>query len=74
MTNVLVEAGLLPLAQLSRAEQLTHAESRAQRALARLPLTLAPITPSPRATGARARVKLRAGPGGALGFHRARSS
>jgi tRNA/tmRNA/rRNA uracil-C5-methylase (TrmA/RlmC/RlmD family) len=71
MTNILVEAGLLPLAELPRAEQRAHAESRAVRALARLPLTLTPLVPSPRETGARARVKLRAGPGGALGYHRA---
>jgi tRNA/tmRNA/rRNA uracil-C5-methylase (TrmA/RlmC/RlmD family) len=71
MTDLLVEAGLLPLAGLSRAEQRAHAEERARRALARVPLTLAPLVPSPRDTGARARVKLRAGPGGALGYHRA---
>jgi tRNA/tmRNA/rRNA uracil-C5-methylase (TrmA/RlmC/RlmD family) len=35
-----------------------------------LAVEVAPVGPSPRATGSRARVKLRAGPGGRLGFHR----
>jgi 23S rRNA (uracil1939-C5)-methyltransferase len=71
----LVEAGLLPLAHLPRAEQIARAQARAAEALARgrLDVQVAPIVPSPRETGARARLKLRADDRGRLGFHRAGS-
>ncbi len=69
----LVEAGLLPLALLPRAEQRARAHARAAEALARgrLDVEVAPIVASPRETGARARLKLRADAAGRLGFHRA---
>lgn len=62
---------LLPLAHLPYAEQLARREERVRHALDRAGLRapIAPIVPSPRRTGARARVSLRVGPGGALGFH-----
>lgn len=73
MNDLLAETGLLPLVDLPRAEQLAAVQAHAAKALGRLPLTLAPLVPSPRPTGARARTKLHVGPGGQLGFHRAGS-
>jgi hypothetical protein len=66
------EAGLLPLAHLPVAEQLSLREARVREALsrARLNVEVSPIVPSPRAEGARARVRLRADRSGRLGFHR----
>lgn len=71
----LVEAGLLPLALLPRAEQLARAYARTADAFARsrLGVEIAPIVASPRETGSRARLKLRADSDGRLGFHRAGS-
>ncbi len=73
--HILAELGLLPLATLPRAEQIARAEARVHQAFARIQptVTIAPIVPSPRGTGARARVKLRADARGRLGFHAARS-
>lgn len=63
---------LLPLAHLPYAEQLVAREERVRGALARagIDAPVRPIVPSPRESGARARVALKVGPGGELGFHR----
>lgn len=68
----MAEDPLLPLAGLPYSEQLALREARVRQALARagLDAPVAPIVPSPRASGARARVSMKGGPGGALGFHR----
>lgn len=68
----LVDAGLLPLDDLPYDEQLRLRHGLVERALrnARLDVEVAPIVPSPRTSGARARVKLRADRDGRLGFHR----
>jgi tRNA/tmRNA/rRNA uracil-C5-methylase (TrmA/RlmC/RlmD family) len=73
--QLLSRLGLLPLATLPRAEQRARAEARVRQAFARVqpPVTIAPIVASPRETGARARVKLRADAQGRLGFHAAGS-
>lgn len=65
-------AGVLPLADLSIEEQLARRQARVEEALrrGRIQADVRPIAPSPRAVGARARVKLRAGPEGRLGFFR----
>ena len=72
MPHPLVEAGILPLAEIPYGEQLALRRDRVVRALSRLPIDVevAPIVPSPRETGARARVnvKLR---DGVVGFHAA---
>lgn len=62
---------LLPLAHHPYGEQLVHRAGRLRQALDRAGLrpTIAPIVPSPRESGARARVNLRVGPGGVLGSH-----
>lgn len=72
MPHPLAEAGVLPLAGLPYAEQLARREALVCEALrrGRIGANVRPIVPSPREEGARARVKLRVGPGGALGFHR----
>jgi 23S rRNA (uracil1939-C5)-methyltransferase len=66
------EAGLLPLAHLPVDEQLATREERVRTAFrnARLTVDVLPIVPSPRSTGARARMRLRADGRGRLGFHR----
>lgn len=65
-------AGILPLADLSVDEQLARRQARVEEALrrGRIRADILPIVPSPLQVGARARVKLRAGPDGRLGFHR----
>jgi 23S rRNA (uracil1939-C5)-methyltransferase len=72
MPHPLAEAGVLPLADLPYEEQLARREAMVHEALrrGRIPAAVSPIRASPRHTGARARVKLKVGPGGALGFHR----
>jgi tRNA/tmRNA/rRNA uracil-C5-methylase (TrmA/RlmC/RlmD family) len=72
MPSLLVDVGLLPLADLPYDEQLARREELVRDALRRghVATEIGTIVPSPRTTGARARVKLRVGPGGALGFNR----
>jgi 23S rRNA (uracil1939-C5)-methyltransferase len=72
MPHPLADAGILPLADLPYPEQLARREELVREAFrrGRIDADVLPIVPSPRETGARARVKLRVGPGGALGFHR----
>jgi len=72
MPSPLVDVGLLPLADLPYDEQLARREGFVRDALRRghVDADISPIVPSPCTTGARARVKLRVGPGGALGFNR----
>ncbi|MDP2311826.1 MAG: RsmD family RNA methyltransferase [Pseudomonadota bacterium] len=72
MSSPLVEVGILPLADLPYAEQLARREAIVRDALVRghISADVAPIVPSPRIVGSRARVKLRVGPKGALGFSR----
>lgn len=67
--------GPLPLAHLPYEEQLTLRRARVAEAFARgrLPVEPAPIVPSPRITGARARVQLHAARDGRLGFFAPRS-
>ncbi len=72
MPSALVDAGLLPLADRPYAETLSAkhhfvAEAFRRRGLAAV---VAPVVASPLQWGARARVKMRGGPGGRLGFHR----
>jgi tRNA/tmRNA/rRNA uracil-C5-methylase (TrmA/RlmC/RlmD family) len=66
------EAGVLPLADLPRDEQLARLEARVRDALrkGRIDVDVSPLFPSPRATGSRARVTLKSGPGRRLGFFR----
>lgn len=66
------ESGILPLADLTPEDQLARRQARVEEAFrrGRLRVDVRPIVPSPRTTGARARVKLRPGPDGHLGFHR----
>ncbi len=72
MSSALVESGIAPFADLPLAEALATKRSFVERALARrhLPGTVSPVVPSPRPAGSRARVKLRVGPSGELGFSR----
>lgn len=72
MASPAVEAGILPLHDMEYREQLRWRRGRVAAALARLGLAeaVAEVVPSERTSGYRARVKLRGGPGGALGFHR----
>lgn len=72
MPHPLVDAGLLPLADLPYAETLERKRRWVEDAFRwrKLEGEVRPTVPSPRPTGARARVKLRAGPGGKLGFFR----
>jgi tRNA/tmRNA/rRNA uracil-C5-methylase (TrmA/RlmC/RlmD family) len=65
-------AAILPLAGLAEDEQRELRRQRVVRALAarRLVADVPLPVPSPRPHGWRARVKLRRGPGGRLGFHR----
>lgn len=72
MPHPLVDAGILPLADLPYSEQLARREEIVREAFrrGRVDAEIRPIVPSPRTEGARARVKLRVGAGGALGFHR----
>lgn len=72
MSDPLIDAGLLPLGDLPYAEQLPRREERVRVALGRAGLDLAPapMVPSPRMDGYRARVRLHGGPDGRLGFHR----
>jgi 23S rRNA (uracil1939-C5)-methyltransferase len=70
MPSPLVELGILPLADHPYADQLRIREDRVRDAFrkGRLDVDVLPIVPSPLPRGARARVKLRVGPKGALGF------
>lgn len=72
MPSALVAAGLLPLADRPYAETLSVKHHFVAEALRRrgLPGVVAPVVGSPLQWGARARVKMRGGPGGRLGFHR----
>ncbi|GDX83117.1 hypothetical protein LBMAG42_49280 [Deltaproteobacteria bacterium] len=72
MSSPLVLAGLLPLADRPYDETLRDKHRFVAEAFRRrgIEVEVAPVVPSPRALGARARVKLRVGPGGALGFFR----
>ncbi len=72
MPHPLADAGILPLADLPYAEQLARREESVREALrrGRVDAEVLPIVPSPRVEGSRARVKLKVGPGGALGFNR----
>ena len=71
MPNPLAEAGILPLADLPYDVQLARRGAIVEDTLrrGRIDATVRPIVPSPLTEGARARVKLRVGPGGALGFN-----
>lgn len=68
----IADAGLLPLAHLPVEAQLRAREARVAEALGRgrVRAEPRPIVPSPLPHAARARLKLRAGPEGRLGFHR----
>ncbi len=70
MPSLLAEVGILPLADLPYPEQLERREDRVREALrrGRIEADVRPIVPSPLPHGSRARVKLRVGPAGALGF------
>ncbi len=70
MSSPLVDVGILPLADLPYEEQLARREAIVRDALRRghVQAEVSPIVPSPRRVGSRARVKLRVGPQGALGF------
>lgn len=72
MPDPLVEAGLLPLGDTPYDEQLRIREDRVRQALRRGGLTVevAPIVPSPRQEGYRARVRLHGEAGGRLAFHK----
>lgn len=72
MASPLVDAGLLPLGDVPYPEQLRLRHARVVQALGRagLDTPVAPPVPSPRVTGYRARVGLRADGRGRLGFHR----
>lgn len=66
--SLLAETGIAPLIDLPYAQQLEVREARVKRMFDRVEVDIRPIVPSPRTEGSRARVKLRAGPGG-LGYH-----
>lgn len=70
MPSPLAAAGILPLADLPYDEQLARREESVRDTMRRGHITaeVLPIVPSPRRVGSRARVKLRVGPDGALGF------
>lgn len=70
MPSPLVVAGILPLADIPYDEQLARREASVRDTMRRghIFAEILPIVPSPRPVGSRARVKLRVGPGGALGF------
>lgn len=69
MSSPLVSAGILPLADHPYAEQLAIRSARVAQALGRLEVgPIAPIVPSPRETGSRARVTVRI-ERGRMGFH-----
>lgn len=66
--SLLATTGIAPLIDLPYAEQLEAREGRVRRMFEREDIPVRPIVPSPLPEGSRARVKLRAGPGG-LGHH-----
>ncbi|MDP2310095.1 MAG: RsmD family RNA methyltransferase [Pseudomonadota bacterium] len=70
MSSPLVAAGILPLADIPYDEQLARREESVRDTMRRghINADVRPIVPSPLPVGSRARVKLRVGPGGALGF------
>jgi 23S rRNA (uracil1939-C5)-methyltransferase len=72
MPHPLVDAGLLPFADRPYDDTLAQKRHFVQEALRRRGLTaeVAPVVPSPRPLGARARVKVRANAAGQLGFFR----
>lgn len=72
MSSPLVAAGLLPEADRPYAETLADKRRFVAEAFRRrgVDAEVAEVVPSPRIHGARARVKLRVGPGGRLGFYR----
>ncbi len=63
---------VLPWHNVPYEEQLDRRQAMVASALqnARITVAVLPVIPSPRVTGSRARVKLRGGPDGTLGFHR----
>jgi tRNA/tmRNA/rRNA uracil-C5-methylase (TrmA/RlmC/RlmD family) len=72
MASALAESGIAPLADLPHAKALAVKYHRVESALRQrgLEAEVAAVHPSPRRVGARARVKLRVGPEGRLGFFR----
>ncbi|MES2641462.1 MAG: hypothetical protein V4850_18365 [Myxococcota bacterium] len=71
MPSPLAAAGILPLADLPYDEQLARREESVRDTMRRghIAADVRPIVRSPREVASRARVKLRVGPGGALGFN-----
>ncbi len=72
MPSALVESGIAPWADEPHESALAASGALVERALSRRGLTASvlPVVASPRPRGARARVKLRVGPTGQLGFFR----
>ena len=72
MPSALVESGIAPLADEPIESALALRHAMVERAFAKRGLQpgVLPVVPSPRPKGARARVKLRVGPTGQLGFFR----